>query len=56
MLAIALMACLSDQPKCAIVRTFNTTEACEMAKSFLQQSPIDWAPLHCEQRRDERQT
>lgn len=57
MLIIALVACLSGEPKCGIVRTYETLEACETGKAFLQQNaPIPWAPLHCEDRSAEKRS
>jgi hypothetical protein len=54
MLIIALVACLSTEPSCGVVRTFDTIEACEAAKTSLP--PIPWAPLRCEERRAEADT
>lgn len=46
---VALIACLSDSPRCDIVRTYSSMEACQSAKTYIEHTaPIEWAPLHCE--------
>lgn len=43
---IALVACLTSEPRCAILKTYPTMEACQAV--LAQMGSIPWAPLHCE--------